>query len=209
MERPSHMIFSKPQPVSRLPLIALAICLQFAAAWLFLHGLQSHSITIFHPIDLAPVEQRETPRVKPPEPVLKRVELPPAPVIPIFNSAPDRSDNGGITVAPVQPNAGNTTVPAGETRAPQGILTTHTVPPYPAIARRLGAEGKVMLRLTVSVQGRVAQADIVTSSGRQDLDEAAQQWIVTHWTYRPALHEGAPAAGQVLATVTFSLTNTP
>jgi TonB family protein len=203
------MIFSKPQTVSRLPLAILAVCLQFAAAWLFIHQLHGHSVTIFHTIDLVPVEQHETMRVKPPEPVLKRVELPPAPVIPIFNSAPDRGDNGGITVAPVQPNTGNTAVPVGETRAPQGIVATHTVPPYPAIARRLGAEGKVMLRLTVSTQGRVAQADIVTSSGRRDLDEAAQQWIMTHWTYRPALHDGAPASGQVLATVTFSLTNTP
>jgi protein TonB len=209
MERPSHIIFSKPQTISRLPVAVLAICLQFAAAWLFLHGLQSHSITIFHTIDLVPVEQQETTRVKPPEPVLKRVELPPAPVVPVFNSAPDKSDNGGITVAPVQPGTGTVVVPAGETRAPQSIVATHTVPPYPPIARRLGAEGKVTLRLMVSPEGRVARADVVTSSGWQDLDQSAQQWIVAHWIYKPALSNGAPAPAQVLASVTFSLTNAP
>ena len=83
--------------------------------------------------------------------------------------------------------------------------STHTVPPYPPIARRMGAEGKVTLRLTVSAEGRVTQAEIVTSSGREELDQAAQAWIVAHWTYRPARTTGPPVASQVLATVTFSL----
>jgi protein TonB len=209
MERPSHIIFSKPQTMSRLPLFGLAICLQFVGVWLFIHGLESHVGVIFHPIDVVPVQQAETPRVKPSEPVLKHVELPPAPPVPIFNSAPDRSDNGGITVAPVQPGTGTIVALAGETRAPQSILATHTVPPYPPIARRLGAEGKVTLRLMVSPEGRVARADVVASSGRQDLDQSAQQWIVAHWTYTPALSNGAPAPAQVLASVTFSLTNAP
>src|SRR6202012_6109819 len=158
MERPSHIIFSKPQPASRLPWIGLAICLQFAGAWLFIHGLETHSWSIIDPINLVSVETRDVPRVKPPEPVLKRVELPPAPVIPIFSSTPEKGENGGITFVPAQPETGNTaTPPAGETHPPQGILATHTVPPYPAIARRLGAEGKVTMRLMISAQGRVAQ----------------------------------------------------
>jgi outer membrane biosynthesis protein TonB len=55
---------------------------------------------------------------------------------------------------------------AGADHAPVGILSTHTVPPYPPIARRIGAEGKVTLRLTVSAEGRVTRADVVTTSGR-------------------------------------------
>ena len=63
------------------------------------------------------------------------------------------------------------------------------------------------LRLTVTAEGRGAQADIVTSSGREDLDQTAQEWIVAHWTYKPALANGVPAPGHTLATVVFSLIN--
>jgi TonB family protein len=65
----------------------------------------------------------------------------------------------------------------------------------------------VTLRLTVSAEGKVTAADIVTSSGRDDMDQAAQQWIKAHWTYRPALNNGVPTAGQTLATIIFSLVN--
>ena len=77
----------------------------------------------------------------------------------------------------------------------------------PAVARRLGLEGRVMLRLTIQPDGKVAQAEVVTSSGRRDFDEAAQSWIVAHWTYQPAIKDGAPIAAQALAAVNFSLTN--
>jgi protein TonB len=92
-------------------------------------------------------------------------------------------------------------------RAAIGIASTHTLPPYPPVARRIGAEGKVTLNLTVTAEGRVAQADIVTSSGRDDLDQTAQQWIVAHWAYKPALENGVPAVSHTLATVTFNLIN--
>jgi protein TonB len=87
------------------------------------------------------------------------------------------------------------------------IAATHTAPPYPPIARRIGAEGKVTLRLTVTAEGRVSQADIVTSSGRDDLDQTAQQWIMAHWKYKPALANGVAVVSKTLATVTFSLIN--
>ena len=53
----------------------------------------------------------------------------------------------------------------------------------------------------------MSQAEVVTSSGREDLDQTAQQWIMAHWTYKPALANGVPVASKALATVTFSLTN--
>ena len=97
--------------------------------------------------------------------------------------------------------------PVGATRAPVSLTATHTVPPYPPIARRLGVEGKVTLRLTVSAEGRVSAAEIVTTSGRDDLDQTAEQWIMAHWFYKPALANGTPVASKARATVTFSLTN--
>jgi protein TonB len=209
MERPSHIIFDTQSHYfsRRLPWIALAFTLQFAMFWLFTHGLAGHRIVdIIRDIEVTPIPKQEvTESVKPPEPLLTK----PQPVRveqPIFGI--ERSpDAQTISADAGQKEASLVTRPVGPDRAPVSITATHTVPPYPPIARRIGAEGKVTLRLTVTVEGRVSQADIVTSSGRSDLDQTAQQWIVAHWIYKPALDHGVPIASQSLATVTFSLTN--
>jgi protein TonB len=127
-------------------------------------------------------------------------------VPPIFDTAP--GEKSVVNVEPRQSSTSSQTMPpSAPDHAPVSIAATHTVPPYPPIARRLGVEGKVTLRLTVSVEGRVSRAEVVTSSGRDDLDQTAQQWIMAHWRYKPALANGVAAASQTLATVTFSLIN--
>jgi len=209
MERPSHMIFDTyphNNTVRRLPMLGLALGLQAAGLWLFTYGLMSGLIPIAHgPIVLVPIPEKTVDeRVKPPEPHLKKPEKMTVEA-PKFKT--DRSP-GGTAI-----HTGDGPRPLAETNPPMppdrsliGIASTHTVPPYPPIARRIGAEGKVILRLTVSAEGRVTQADIVTSSGRADMDEAAQQWILAHWRYKPIL--GA-AVGHTLASVAFSLVNMP
>ena len=209
MERPSHINFDTQSRYfsQRLPLIGLAISFQAAAVWLFMHGLAIGSLHLPPgPIMLTPFEEPLKPTVKPPEPNLHPVPIP-QPPDPLSGVKTEPSPSG-ITTALQRPDPGPVTAaPSGVTRAPVGITATHTVPPYPPIARRIGAEGKVTLRLTVDAEGRVSQADIVTSSGRADLDQTAQQWIVAHWTYKPALANGSPAVGQTLTTVIFSLIN--
>jgi protein TonB len=209
MERPSHIIFDTQSHYfsRRLPWIGLAFTLQFAMFWLFTHGLAGHRIgDIIRDIEVVPVTKQEvTESVKPPEPVLTKPQAVKVEQ-PIFGI--DRSPGEQTISADAgQKEASLVTRPVGPDRAPVSITATHTVPPYPPIARRIGAEGKVTLRLTVSMEGRVSQADIVTSSGRSDLDQTAQQWIVSHWIYKPALDNGVPAISQSLATVIFSLTN--
>jgi len=144
--------------------------------------------------------------VKPPEPTFQPLPIP-KPADPLSGVTFAPSERGAITVSPAPEPGPTAPNPTGITRSPVSISATHTAPPYPPIARRIGVEGKVTLRLTVTAEGRVAQADIVTSSGREDLDQTAQQWIVAHWTYKPALANGVPAASQAMATVVFSLIN--
>ena len=208
MERPSHIIFDRRQTLSRrLPMVAMAIGLQFVGFWLFTHGLASHVQGIFHTLDFVPVAEPQKPTLPPPpEPVMQHVTAPVVPV-PVFGTAAPENNNGITGQIAQPPTGGNTTVKntVGMDRAATGIVSTHTVPPYPPIARRMGEEGKVTLRLNVSAEGRVTQADIVSSSGRVELDQTAQAWIVAHWAYKPALRDGSAVASQVLATVTFSL----
>ena len=209
MERPSHTIFNThkhPVPRSML-LFGLAISLQIAAFWLLTTGLGMRVVTAaFRPFDVVPVADPVKPREAPPEPTILKHIAPPIAQAPIVQV--DTVDRGnGIVTAPPDQGAGIIagTVGLVPDHAPVAIRATHTIPPYPPVALRMEAEGKVTLRLTVLPDGRVSQADIVASSGRQDLDETAQQWIVGHWTYKPALRDGKAAPGQTLATVTFSL----
>ena len=208
MERPSHIAFERHQPFSRrLPLVAMAIGLQLAGFWLFTHGLAT-GIIHFIPgdIDVVPIPENPLPPVKPPEPkITKRLDVPFVPPV-VFTTQEPSNGNGGITATlPHGGDAGGTGTRENIVHAAVGILSTHTVPPYPPVARRIGAEGKVTLQLTVSVEGRVTSAEIMTSSGRDELDETAQAWILAHWAYKPALENGVPVVSHVLATVTFSL----
>jgi protein TonB len=209
MERPSHIIFDTRQPGSRrASFIAMAISLQLAGFWLFTYGLAGQIAKFIPPINFVVVHDKETPRVKPPEPVLKPVNQPVAPM-PDYDVERPAGDHG-ITVVSTQPPPNDTKGAkdtTGLNRAAVGIGATHTVPPYPPIARRIGAEGKVTFRLIVSPEGRVTLAEVLASSGRDELDQTAQAWILAHWAYKPALENGVAVASQVLATVTFSLSD--
>jgi periplasmic protein TonB len=48
---------------------------------------------------------------------------------------------------------------------------------YPEVARRQGQEGTVTLRFTVAADGSVLDVAVVTGSGSQVLDNAAQQML--------------------------------
>jgi protein TonB len=209
MERPSHIIFTTQSRSHRLPFITLAISLQAGALWLFMHAFV---VQTFHlpPDDIKvrwipddPI-MGDPPPPPPPPPIQDRLDVPPIPPLqPWTTDTGPRTTITTTSVAPPQPPP----VSAGVDRALVSVTATHTVPPYPPIARRIGAEGKVTLRLTVTPEGRVSEADVVTSSGRDDLDQTAQAWIIAHWTYKPALANGAPMASKTLASVTFSLIN--
>ena len=210
MERPSHIIFDHHQPFTRrMTFVVLAIGLQLGGFWLFTHGLASHVSTIIHDFQFVSTPEKNKPALlPPPEPPMQPVQMPSVPV-PEFGTAPPENSTG-ITASTEQPPSSGTDTgrkPAGADRAATGVLSTHTVPPYPPIARRIGAEGTVTLRLMVSAEGRVTQAEVVTSSGQGDLDQAARQWILAHWAYKPALENGVPVASHVLAAVTFSLSS--
>lgn len=208
MERPSHITFNRHLPWSRrAPFLAVAVSIQLAGFWLFTHGLATGVPTIIRDFVFVATREKQMQAVKPPEPVLKKVESPVVPP-PIFTTE-QAPKGGGITTTttPSISEAGSDKPQQSVIHAAVGITATHTVPPYPPIARRIGAEGKVTFRLTVSAEGRVIRAEVVTSSGRDELDQTAQTWILAHWAYKPALENGVPVASQILATVTFSLSD--
>ncbi len=92
-------------------------------------------------------------------------------------------------------------------QAATGIAGTHTTPPYPRLALMLGEEGSLRLHLTISPLGTVTEALVVRSSGYDDLDRAARNWVMAHWRYRPAMRGGVAVASTSDVQVRFDLKN--
>jgi protein TonB len=98
------------------------------------------------------------------------------------------SDKGGITTAPSF-----------------GAAYLHNpYPPYPSVSQRRGEEGKVLLRVKVTEDGRAATVQINTSSGSQRLDNSALE-TVSQWRFVPAQKNGKRVSDWVIVPIVFQL----
>lgn len=79
-----------------------------------------------------------------------------------------------------------------------------TAPAYPAVSRRSGEEGTVVLRVELDETGRVAAAHVQSSSGHARLDEAALKAVKT-WRCSPAQRNGQPVSATALQPFKFVL----
>lgn len=77
-------------------------------------------------------------------------------------------------------------------------------PVYPAISRRNGEEGKVLLKVRVSPQGAALDVAVSRSSGFSRLDTAALD-AVTRWRFVPARRGDEAVESSVIVPVTFAL----
>jgi len=77
-------------------------------------------------------------------------------------------------------------------------------PVYPALARRMGEEGKVLLKVRVSAQGTALEVAVAKSSGFARLDAAASE-AVARWRFVPARRGDEPVDSSVVVPITFAL----
>ena len=77
-------------------------------------------------------------------------------------------------------------------------------PPYPPASRRLGEEGKVILRVRVSPEGNADEVELMTSSGSPRLDDSARR-TVRRWQFIPARRGGTAVESWVLVPILFKL----
>lgn len=178
----------------RLTGLFLAVLLQVCLVFALVKGLEIKNVS--HAIDhIFEVTLPKTIKPVEPPPAGPMVEPQPAKAIPPeFTFETGEKPDGGITIL-----ADNHPVAGPADRGPLSIMTTHTTPPYPALEQRLGVEGTVVLRLTISAEGVVSDAVVVRTSGDEGLDRAARQWVMAHWRYQPAIRGGVavPATGTV------------
>lgn len=79
-------------------------------------------------------------------------------------------------------------------------------PKYPPMSRRLGEEGKVLLRVRVTADGLAATVDLEKSSNFERLDEAAKQ-AVARWRFVPAKRGEEAIEATVVVPIVFRLDN--
>ncbi len=77
-------------------------------------------------------------------------------------------------------------------------------PAYPMSARRMGEQGKVLLKVLVSEEGKATTVQVDRSSGHSKLDEAAVE-AVKKWSFVPAKRSNKPMSAYVLVPINFSL----
>ncbi|MBL0010687.1 MAG: energy transducer TonB [Nitrosomonas sp.] len=79
-----------------------------------------------------------------------------------------------------------------------------TAPDYPAISRRMGEEGKLVLRVELDENGHIDDAKVINSSGYERLDAAALT-AVKSWQCNPSLRNGQPVRAVALQPFNFVL----
>jgi protein TonB len=84
----------------------------------------------------------------------------------------------------------------------EGNLVLRVQPNYPAAARQLRVQGKVVLRAVISREGAIENLQVV--SGHPMLVRAAAD-AVRQWRYRPYMLNGDPVEVETEVTVNFVL----
>ena len=154
--------------------------------------------------------------VRPPKP-LPKIEQPPPPPRKAPPKAPPPIQTAAIVpseapiaapmetaaaVAPAEP-----VPPAPEPVKPAigGIGYKNNPPPdYPTLAVRQGWQGTVLLRVRVLASGAVESAEVVKSSGKKVLDDAAIH-TVERWVFAPSTRGTTPVDGFATVPIEFKL----
>lgn len=144
-----------------------------------------------------PVERAPAPQPKAAPPIQPQVlaaptEAPAPPAeIPDFKAAPPQP-----ATAPSSPTVSQPRFDADYQQNP--------APAYPALSRRMGEEGKVVLRVFVDPTGRPGQVEVKTGSGSPRLDQAAQE-AVWRWKFVSARRGDEAIGAWVMVPIVFNL----
>lgn len=203
-------------------LIAASVVLfHLGALWALQTGLIQRAVAAIVPVQLL-TEFIEPPRPKvaPPAPVHKPVMQPvvhktaalPPPPMPLAMADPAPSPNAPVGVlqqpaalppvlAPVAAAPGP---PQLELPSSDADYLQNPTPAYPAHSRRLGEQGKVIVRVLIGANGLAQKAEIRKSSGFDRLDQSALA-TVQRWRYVPGKRAGVVEAMWFSIPVNFVL----
>lgn len=160
------------------------------------------------PMPVKQVERKTALPTQAPRPMpLAIADATPAPTAPV-----------GVLAAPVAAAPQETTVPVAATSkaapAPQppqlvppstdADYLQNPKPPYPSLSKRLGEQGKVVVRVLIGIDGKAQSTEIKQSSGFERLDQAALATVL-RWRYVPGKRAGVPEAMWFNVPISFLL----
>jgi protein TonB len=160
-------------------------------------------------VDLLQAEAEPKPPEAKPLPVSKPQPVKPQPK----TKAPLLEATNSTAPAPAAPVAAQTeTKPAPATPVSEPVSLArfdadylrNPPPTYPPLSRRMGEEGKVILRVSVNAQGGADSVEVKTSSGSPRLDDAAVHTI-KKWKFISAKRGDTPVQSWVLVPIIFKL----
>lgn len=188
----------------RLPLLISIVGLHAALFYSVQHGLWQQAAQVVLPRVLittmlpASIPQPQAPN--PPQLPAPRhvpvswapVEIPDLPRLdrPVLPSAFNPQVETTAAVAPVNPATPAIAVASVNLAPPAPAIATPQIqssavhyvqapqPAYPSISRRLGEQGKVMLKVLINDQGQPEQVEVSKSSGYERLDHAARNAVL-------------------------------
>ena len=172
-------------------------------------------------VPAAPPEAVKAPDSPPPtpKPVERRPAKPrpavakPAPPKPVEPRPAEQSPAPAGAAASPAPAAPATAAAQTATSAGEPALTAprfdaaylnNPPPAYPPLSRRLGEQGRVLMRVFVDPNGAPAQVEVRESSGHPRLDDAAAA-AVRRWRFVPARRGDEPVGAWVLVPISFNL----
>ena len=116
-----------------------------------------------------------------------------APTAPVVTAAPPEPPSRAPVAAPVSPPA-PPAPPVVVLPSSNASYLNNPKPSYPAMSRRLGETGRVVLRVLIGTDGRAQEAHIQRSSGYERLDQVALETVRDRWRYQPGTRNGVPEA---------------
>jgi periplasmic protein TonB len=210
------------------------VLLHVAALWALQSGLLRRAVEVVVPVEILsemvtppqpkieppppPPQPKPEPPEPPKQPVIKKVERippPPRPVaIPQAPPAPN-APAGVVTpqpppppvAAPVAPEPAPAPPPAParvELPVSDADYLQNPKPPYPPISKRLGEQGKVVVRVFIGADGSAQKGEIRQSSGFERLDQTALSTALK-WRYVPGKRGGVPEPMWVNVPINFVL----
>lgn len=222
---------SAPVPgISRNLVIASSVVVfHVAALWALQSGLLRRAVEIIVPAEiLSEIIEPPKPKVVPPpappvpvkQPIVKRTEpvLPPPPQ-PVAIADPTPAPNAPTGVTTPQPPPPPITQPVAAAPAPpapppappkielpssEAEYLQNPKPVYPSISRRMGEQGKVLVRVLIGVDGAPQRAELKKSSGFDRLDKSAMEYVMK-CRYVAGKVAGVPQAMWYDAPVNFVL----
>ncbi len=165
------------------------------------------------PLAATPVPPRPTakPQASPRKAVMQVAKSPtqaatplpsPSPV-PVENVAPTAPASAAAPLASAPAKTAPASIPLSPVRFDVAYLQ-NPAPAYPAISRRLGEEGRVLLRVKVSAEGAPLAVNLEKSSNFTRLDDSAIQ-VVNRWRFVPAKRGDEAIEASVIVPIVFRL----